>query len=214
MSARHTAIAAILLLALTAVPSAAQTTFHVSGGLNRANVSNGPPDWAMRGVAGAALSFPVSGRLNLQLGADYSQKGFGATIAGASFSANLGYLEASALLDVAVAGGEGASLHLLAGPTFGLNMSCELTFTVPGLPGGGAVDCDDPSVSGDRPSGSDGGVAGGLRAGVGISDSMDLTIGAFYNFGVLNIFQSTRSNGGNEKNRTMTVRAGFAYRIG
>ena len=75
------------------------------------------------------------------------------------------------------------------------------------------MDCDDPSVSGDRPNGSDGGVVGGLRAGVGISDSMDLTIGAFYNFGVLNIVRNTGSSG-SLKNRTMTARAGFAYRIG
>lgn len=206
MTARHTTIAATLLLALTAVSGAAQTTIHVSGGLNRANVSGGP-DGVMRAVAGAALSFPVSERLNLQLGADYSQKGFGANLGGADlFSANLAYLEASALLEVAVAGGERASLHLLAGPTFGLNISCEIEFTVAGLQGGPA-DCDDPNVSGDIPDGSDGGVVAGLRAGYGVSDSMDLTIGAFYNFGVLNTF-------GNEKNRTMTARAGFAYRIG
>lgn len=213
MTTRHTAVATTLLLALTAVPSTAQTTIHVSGGLNRANVSNGP-DWVKRAVAGAAFSFPVSGRLNLQLGADYSQRGFGANVAGAaSFSANFDYVEASALLDMALGVGEGRSLHLLAGPTFGLNISCKATFMVLDLPGGGPVDCDDPSVSGDRPNGSDGGVVGGLRAGVGISDSMDLTIGAFYNFGVLNIVRNTRS-GGSLKNRTMTARAGFAYRIG
>lgn len=212
MTARHTAIAATLLLALAAVPGAAQTTIHVSGGLNRANISAGSPGCVNRMVAGAALSFPVSERLNLQLGADYSQKGFGADFLGAaSFSARTGYLEAGALLDVALGGGEGASLHLLAGPTFGLNMSCELALSGPGVPGRDPVDCDDPRVSGDRPSGSDGGVVGGLRAGVGVSDDMDLTLGAFYNLGVLNIF---RRGGGSGKSRTMTVRAGFAYRIG
>lgn len=204
MTTRHTAIAATLVLTLTAVPSAAQTTIHVSGGLNRATVSIGA-DWVMRAVAGAALSFPVSERLNLQLGADYSQKGFGAGATGvASFSAHTGYLEASVLLDVALGGGEGVSMHLLVGPTFGLNISCEVEFMAPGLQGG-PMDCDDPNVSGDIPDGSDGGVVGGLRGGVGISDRMDLTLGAFYNFGVLNIFG---------KSRTMTARAGFAYRVG
>lgn len=131
MTTRHTAIAATLVLTLTAVPSAAQTTIHVSGGLNRATVSIGA-DWVMRAVAGAALSFPVSERLNLQLGTDYSQKGFGAGATGvASFSAHTGYLEASVLLDVALGGGEGVSMHLLVGPTFGLNISCEVEFMAP-----------------------------------------------------------------------------------
>lgn len=212
MTARHAAIAATLLPALAAVPGTAQTTLHVSGGLNRANISTGYPDWVNRVVAGAAVSFPVSERLNLQLGADYSQKGFGAPLAGAaSFSAHTGYLEAGALLDMALVGDEGASLHLLAGPTLGLNVSCELALSWPDAPEEGPVDCDDPNLSGDRPSGSDGGVVGGLRAGVGVSDNMDLTVGAFYNFGVLNIFRGGHGSG---KSRTMTARAGFAYRIG
>lgn len=213
MTARHAAIAATLLLALTAVPGAAQTTLHVSGGLNRAKVTYGP-DWVMRAVAGAALSFPVSERLNLQLGVDYAQKGLAANFGRAEIlSANLDYLEASALLEVAVAGGERASLHLLVGPTFGLNISCEFRSPLLGLPGGHGVDCDDPNVSGDIPGGSDGGVGGGFRVGVGITDRIDVTIGAFYNFGTRNIVQSTRGSG-TGKSRTMTVRAGFAYRIG
>lgn len=214
MSARHSAFAATMLLVLNAVPGAAQTNIHVSGGLNWANLNDGPPDAVMRLVAGAALSFPVSERFSLQLGADYSQRGFGVRIAGASFSADLDYLEANALLDAALVRAERASLHILAGPTFGLNLSCKLTFVIPNLPAPGPVDCDDPMASGDLPSGSDGGIVGGLRAGVGVFDRLDVTIGAFYNFGVFNILRSTPPSNAMGRSRTMTARAGIAYRIG
>ena len=223
MKRMPTVIAASLLLACAAAPTAAQTTLHVSGGVTRAGLitSDYPPDAVIRVVAGAALSFPVAGRLKLQLGADYSQKGYSDNTAtdtepaGEYISAHLDYLEASALLDVPLRGGQSESLHLLLGPTLGLYLSCEFqgeSYT---------QTCEDHG-----PTGPDGGVAGGFRVRIWISDSMDLTLGAFVNIGLLDVFQGSRSNrrifpfttpeetSTTGKNRTITARVGFAYRIG
>ena len=99
MNRTSIALAAAMLLSVAAAPAAAQTTFHVSGGLNRADVAlpanlaaqfaDRKPLMAM--VAGAAISFPVSGRVNLQLGADYSQEGFGATDNDDGFELTVGH---------------------------------------------------------------------------------------------------------------------------
>ena len=217
MNRTSIAIAATMLLSVAAAPAAAQTTIHVSGGLNRADVAlpanlaaqfaDRKPLMAM--VAGAALSFPVSGRVNLQLGADYSQEGFVATDNEEGFELNVDieYYEVSALLDVALGGGGGASLNLLLGPTYSHQASCTLTLSAQGLTASDA--CESGFIKGP-----DGGVLGGLRAGVGITDSIDLTIGAFYNHGILNINDATGSDAGTVTTRTMTARAGLAYRIG
>ncbi len=217
MNRTSIALAAAMLLSAAAAPAAAQTTIHVSGGANRADVvlpanlaaelTNRKPVMGM--VAGAAISFPVSGRVNLQLGADFSQEGFVATDKeeGAELTVDIEYYEVSALLDVALGGGGGASLNLLLGPTYGHQSSCTLTVGFAGRTTSDA--CESGFLKG-----YDGGVVGGLRAGVGITDSIDLTIGAFYNYGILNINDATGSDAGTVTTQTMTARAGFAYRIG
>ena len=211
------ALAAAMLLSVAAAPAAAQTTFHVSGGLNRADVAlpanlaaqfaDRKPLMAM--VAGAAISFPVSGRVNLQLGADYSQEGFVGTDNedGYDVTVDIEYYEVSALLDVALGGGGRASLNLLLGPTYSHQASCTLTVAIAGRSASDA--CESGFIKGP-----DAGVLGGLRAGVGITDGLDFTIGAFYNYGILNINDATGSDGGTVTTQTMTARAGLAYRIG
>lgn len=217
MNRTSIALAAAMLLSVAAAPAAAQTTLHVSGGLNRADVAlpaNLAAQFAgrkplMAMVAGAAISFPVSGRVNLQLGADYSQEGFGATDDdGFELTVDIEYYEASALLDVALGGGGRASVNLLLGPTYSHQASCTLTVSAQGLTASDA--CESGFIKGP-----DAGVLGGLRAGIGITDSIDLTIGAFYNHGILNINDATSaSDAGTVTTRTMTARAGLAYRIG
>ena len=225
MKRMPTVIAATLLLASASAPVAAQTTLHVSGGVTWADLvtRHVPPDGVLRIVAGAALSFPVAPRLNLQLGADYSQKGYcELTVTemepddGEYISAHLDYLEASALLDVPLRRGQGRSLHLLLGPTFGLYLSCEFqgeTYT--------------QTCENHGPTGPDAGILLGFRTGIGVSDSMDLTLGAFVNFGVLDVFEGGQrgrrifpppsghaERSANGRNRTITAQVGFAYRIG
>lgn len=217
MNRTSIALAATMLLSVAAAPAAAQTTLHLSGGINRADVvlpanldaqfTNRKPLTGM--VAGAALSFPLSGRLNLQLGADFSQEGFAATDRedGFDLTVDIEYYEVSALLDVALGGGGRASLNLLLGPTYGHQSSCTLTVSVAGQTASDA--CESGFIKGP-----DGGVVGGLRAGVGITDSVDFTIGAFYNHGLLSINDATGIDAGTVTTRTMTARAGLAYRIG
>ena len=154
-----------------------------------------------RMAAGLSAGFPVSEGWRVQLGATYSQKGFGIGIG----EVGIDYIEFTGLLDRPLPLGDRASLHLVAGPAMGIRMSCKETVSVQGEER--SEDCD---VTGLRAF--DFGVAGGAEAEIGLSDGLALSVGASYNLGLLDV-----SDGESDeflKNRTLTLRVGGVFPIG
>ena len=82
---------------------------------------------------GLAVGIPVSEGLNLQLGASYSQKGFGLGAEGfGEVTTEIDYLELTALVSKPFPVGDRASAYLLAGPALALKLSCQFAGTEPG----------------------------------------------------------------------------------
>ena len=198
-------IVAALPALFLGVPASGQITLTVTGGLNTASVSVSDGNEAIESVtrmaAGLSAGFPVSEGWRVQLGATYSQKGFGIGVV----EVGINYIEFTGLLDRPLPLGDRASLHLVAGPALGIRMSCKETVSVQGEER--SEDCD---VTGLRAF--DFGVAGGAEAEIGLSDRLALSVGASYNFGLLDV-----SDGESDeflKNRTLTLRVGVVFPIG
>lgn len=205
MNRRAVVIFAALPALLPGAPASGQTTLTVTGGLNMASVSASEPNEAIESVTRAALGlsagFPVSEGWRVQLGAAYSQKGFGFGPA----ELGLDYIEFTGLLDRPFPLGDRASLHLLAGPAVGIRTSCKTTVSV-----GGEKRSED--CGGEGPKDFDFGVAGGAEAVIGVSDGLALSAGALYTLGLMDVSDGE----GDEfvKNRTVMLRVGVVFPIG
>ena len=164
---------AALLAHLPGVPASGQTTLTVTGGLNTATVSASEGNDAIESVTRVALGlsagFPVTEGWRVQLGAAYSQKGFGFGVA----DLGIDYIELTGLLDRPFPLGDRASLHLLAGPALGIRVSCKTTVSVGDEER--SEDCE-----GDGLKDFDFGIAGGAEAEIGLSDGLALSVGASY----------------------------------
>ena len=138
MNRLATTAAATVLLLLPATAALGQSQLLVSGGLNRASVASSEDTGdaqksVMRLAIGLAVGIPVSEGLNLQLGASYSQKGFGLGAEGfGEVTTEIDYLELTALVSKPFPVGDRASAYLLAGPALALKLSCQFAGTEPG----------------------------------------------------------------------------------
>lgn len=185
----------------------AQTTFTVAGGLNMASVALSEdeglsPESVTRLALGVSAGIPMSERLELHLGAGYSQKGFSASAFGVDITTEIDYLELTALAGLPLSAGERASVHLLAGPALAFKLSCRgsASFMGEGL----SEDCGD-----DGPKSMDLGLAGGARLEIGLSERMGVSLGALYNLGLMNMEDSDDS--GTIKSRVLTLQAGVVF---
>ena len=180
-----------------------QTALSVTGGLNLASAASSRPDdrddgigSLTRMVAGVSAATPLTtGGWRVQLGAAYAQKGFEFGIA--EFA--MDYVELAAMLDRPLPLGDAASVHLLAGPALGFQVSCQVK---------------DQSRSQDCPSEGvsafDFGVVAGFDFEVGLSDSLGLLVGMSYNLGLVALLDEETYT---TRSRTLTLRSGVTFPI-
>lgn len=118
---------------------------------------------------GGSLGIPLTDMLSLGTGAYYVQKGAEDNSSGDEFTLELDYLEIPALLQVQVTGPERpVGVSLMAGPTFGFNLSCDE------IEGGESFDCGDEAKTFDL----------GLLFGGGLSFATSETMSFFVDGGI------------------------------
>ncbi len=135
----------VALLALfIALPASAQVKLGVIGGANLANLNGKDVDGTKFDFSGrtafgvgGVLEVGLSENISLRFAPMYLQKGGEFTdtdpdLGTATFAFKAGYLEAPALLKVAL-GTSSIRPYLMAGPTLGFNLSSNLEFSVPGI---------------------------------------------------------------------------------
>ena len=197
-------------------------TLAVQGGLSRATLSGSDADGEVNSrnglKIGAAATVPVTDRFGVQFGGAYVQKGARLSasleddfeIEGAALSTTfkLDYIEVSALGKVGIPLGESsASMHLFAGPVVAFNTKSEVN-----VPVFGTIDL------GEAVKSTDFGLAGGIGAGIPVSEGMTLSIAALYTLGLQSIAKDyddediELDEGG--KNRALTVQIGLGFPIG
>ena len=213
-----TAFLAAGLLLPSATPALAQTTLALTGGVNLASVGfdgaggKSATKSIRRPSIGLAATVPVWKRLSLHLEGGYSGKG-------ASFrdrvlldyrgSLKLDYLELSVLGKARVyRSGDGAELHLLAGPAWARQTSCTRhgRLTVRGLTMIGQVPCD------NRTSSVDFAMAGGAWLEMWFSDRLGLLLSGRYTLGIHDVDDWVENV--TMKNRTWSLRTGALFSIG
>jgi len=202
----HRPVLAGLLLCLAAAPAAGQgVALGFRGGLNSATESIANLDTPSRTTfhAGGILGIGVTETFGLQLEAVYSRKGVaaGAGVAGAR---ELGYLQIPVLGVGIVPTAPSASItpHFVFGPTFGFQVSCQVSDG-----GGGSVGCVDGGAATHS-------LDVGLQVGAGLSigkRSMAFLLDVALDWGLTNIDDT----GGNvaARNRTLMASAGFLFPI-
>ena len=200
-------LGALLLTLTMAVPASAQTILSLRGGVNFASLSGDDVEGldSRTGIhVGAAVLFPLSETLGLQVGGLYSQKGAEASEGGVTAAIELGYFEVPVLLRYAFPSGGAASFHLLAGPSVGFEVGC----TISGSSGSesASIDCSDAEL--DTKS-VDFGLTGGLGLDFQASESVIITVDGLYGLGLANIAQD-----GDAKNRVFMLQAGVGFPLG
>ena len=199
----------LLVSALFPTDLAAQASLSVGGGLTMSKVSISSttgldlvPDSRTGITAGIRLTRPLSGSVALEVGGAYVQKGYEVSLEpfGGSGSGRLklDYLELTALAKLishlgGFQGGDGPSLHLLAGPALGITMSCSASVD------GDAEDCDEDTIAAADL---------GVLVGVGIRMGR-FRVDATYTLGISNINTDTDDDADSVKNRSMALQAGI-----
>ena len=210
-------LAAALLLS-PGTSALAQTTLALTGGVNLATLGfDGPggrsdANFIRRPSLGLAAAIPVWKRLSVHLEGGYSGKG-------ASFrdgfldyrgSLKLDYLELWLMGKAQVfRSGDGAELHLLAGPAWASRTSCrrQAQVTVLGGTATGQGGCDASSTSS-----SDFGMAGGAWLEMWVSDRLGLLLSGRYTLGIHDIDE--RVDNVTMKNRAWSLHTGALFSIG
>lgn len=212
-------LSSILLVALSLLlttPASAQTRLSVMGGLNTASVNldtEAHPNPTIQPVTrvsgGLAATFPVTEGFGIQLGGMYSQKGGGLDMEdGATSSIEFDYVEFTLLGRVGFPlSGERLTAHLVAGPALAWQLSCGLAAMGEGASAN--TDCADHGLIAKD---YDIGLAGGGGIGIGLTDRLQVTLGALYTYGLSNIDDSDSSDTLN--NRALTFRTGFEFPLG
>ncbi len=227
---KHVRLFLLALLALTVVPLAArpapagaQVKIGISGGLNLASLKVDFSDadavvdvhWARRADVGVFAAIPLGGPVALQLGGNYALKGaitkFSVDGVPAEWTHKVNYVEGSALVRYGWQLGGGFSTHLLLGPTFARELSCDVTVA--------ARTSRDSSLSGDStcedagftPNTYDVGIAGGGGLEFLSSGGIGVTAHAVYTYGLIDADQGSDSE---IWHRTVKVTAGLVFAIG
>jgi len=135
---------AALLALFIALPAGAQVKLGVIGGANLANLNGKDVDGTKFDFSGrtafgvgGVLDVGLSKNISLRFAPMYLQKGGETTVTDpdlgtATFAFKAGYLEAPALLKIAL-GTSRIRPYLMAGPTIGFNLSSNLEFSAAGI---------------------------------------------------------------------------------
>ena len=202
---RAAALVAVLMAALPAA-AAAQMQAGLRGGVNFANVTGRDADNAFDSrpgfLGGAFLEAPFADIVSIELGLQYSQKGFKVPGFGSSRTAQLDYFEVPALLTVLFPAGARTSLALYAGPTFSFAVRCRGDIF-----GFDAIDCRDAEV---RTFDLGGDVGAGLR--FPLASGSTFMVDGFYDFGFQS-FDAAR-NPFDMKNQVFSLTAGLMVPVG
>ena len=225
MNASRPTLLATILLLLTGTPALGQVSLVVTGGVNIASLDISTdddffvPDFksVTRLSIGLAANIPASDGWGLQLGGSYSQKGgrfeFSEQGVSAESRVETDYLEFTVLGRARFpVSGDRVSAHLLAGPALALESSCQLTAKATDPDDGTfefAEDCDG-DIGLDR-STYDLGLAGGGGLEIKLLDTLGMSFGLLYTYGLLDL---DKSDGDSMKQRALTLRAGLVYSIG
>ena len=199
-----------LALLLSASPAAAQDPMSVGvkAGLNLANLSfegdDDEPDNRSGFVVGVLFSRPLRSRVDLQVEALYSQKGAKITDSEFDFEERirLGYIEIPVLANFLVASTDRASVHVLAGPTFGFLVNSESVEEFDG------EEFEDPDFD-DAVKSFDAGFAIGAAVKTG-----QLVFDLRYTFGLTNIAENEddEDDDFSVKNRALTFSVAWMFR--
>ena len=219
-----TPLLATILLLLTGTPALGQVSLAVTGGVNIASMDISTdddflPDFqsVTRLSIGLAANIPASDGWGLQLGASYSQKGgrFDVSEQGVSVEAQVetDYLEFTVLGRAQFpVSGDRVSAHLLAGPALAWEASCQFTGKATGPDGSSfevTEDCD--GAAGPATSTYDFGLAGGGGLEIKFLDTLGMSFGLLYTYGLLDL---DKSDSDSLKQRALSLRAGLVYSIG
>jgi hypothetical protein len=202
--------AAVLTAALiAALPAAAgaQMRFGLRAGVNFSSVTGRDVDQNLVDtrpglLAGGFIEAPLADIMGVELGVQYSQKGFRTPAFGSTATAALDYLEVPALLTVTVPGGPNYGFALYAGPTFSFAVHCKGEVF-----GFNSIGCSDAGV---RSFDLGGDVGAGVR--LALSGGSSLLVDGFYNFGFTSI--DSASNPYDMKNQVFSLTAGIMFPVG
>ncbi len=217
---------AVAPFALQPAPAAAQVEIAVSGGLAlstaKMEFADGIDDYDVgsetRPSVGLAAALPLTDAFAIQLGAHYTVKGAAgtATLSGMAteWAHRVGYVEASALARLGTEfGRSGFSGHLLAGPTFARETSCEVTIAL-SLGGNGGTSpitdgsCDDTNLERTM---YDYGIAGGAGVEFMGASGVGVAVTGLYSYGLADVDKASDST---LWHRALTFRAGLVFSIG
>jgi len=200
----------LLVLATTPATVSAQKTLSARAGASLATLGGSDSgDLGSRtGLhLGAAITFPLSPSLGLQVGGAFVQKGAATSEDGVDVTVALDYIEIPVLLRLGVPMAGSLAPHFFLGPALSIEAGCEFEGS-----GDGATitiscsEADIPAKSIDI-----GGVAG---AGLDIATSgpISVTLDVLFNFGLTSIDDSGSPS--DIKNRAWSLLAGVDFPIG
>ncbi|MDE2796354.1 MAG: porin family protein [Gemmatimonadota bacterium] len=215
---------AIAVVLLIAAPTAGQVRIGVAGGLNLASLlvsseTDEVPDFesVTRMSIGVSATMPISERWAFQLAGGYSQRGGKGDLTEENvnihLTLNTDYYELAGLGVMRFPlSGDRVSAHLLAGPALALEASCDIAAEA--RVEGTSVEINEACDAGEFRldiSSFDLGLVGGGGIEIGASESVGVSLGARYNFGLLDLDDSERDV---LKHRGVSLRAGLVFSIG
>ena len=201
-------------------PASAQINLSMMGGANLASTALSSDDVAVptaetvtRVSLGVAATFPVADHFGIQLGGGYSQRGSNSRFTDGDATGEslieVDYAELTALGRLAIPlYGDRIGIHLLAGPAFAYETSCDATLstTVEDRAVSNSAACGDDL---DRPA-YDFGLVGGGGLEIGLTRDLGLDFGALYNYGLTDL---DNTDAATVQHRVLTLRAGLSYAI-
>ena len=201
-------------------PASAQISLSMMGGANLASTELSSDDVAVptsetvtRISLGVAATFPLTRHFGIQLGGGYSQRGSNTRFTDGDATGEslieADYAELTALGRLAIPlYGDRFSVHLLAGPAFAYEASCDATMStmVEDRAVSTTAACGDDL---DRPA-YDFGLVGGGGLEIGLTRDLGLNFGALYNYGLTDLDNADEAT---VQHRVLTLRAGLSYSI-
>lgn len=199
-----------------ASPVAAQVELALRGGVAVARLAtetNLPGlDGSRRGlVAGASLTLPVAQRFGIRAEGRFVQKGAtGSTptdFGQAEGTAQLDYVELSALFEATVSPDGPVSLHFLAGPAVAYQLKCTIVANIRNITSSAACDQGGNELNA---ASWDFGVAAGTGVEVGIFAGLRLGAEGLYTLGLSRLTDDPEDL----RNRTLLLQAGLVVPFG
>lgn len=211
------AIPAAVVLGLAAPSLGAQVALGVRAGPSLSEfVVTGvviEEEEARRGVMlGLTASVPVRGRLGVEFGVSYVQRGSSSTLANVNVDVWPNYLQAS-MLGTATAPvfGETLAVRLLAGPALAVETSCKQETRFVLQPIVLLLECDDPE-SNPKTTTFDFGLIGGAGVRFAPAARVTVTMDLLYSYGLRSILDTELAQ--TAENRAFTLQAGLDFPIG